>query len=84
METIKKNEYKSEIFHSQKGLVSVIIPVYNGESRLEELIKSLMNQTYKKIEIIAVDNNSRDNSVKILEILNLIKYVTATLQVYMM
>ena len=70
METIKKNEYKSEIFHSQKGLVSVIIPVYNGESRLEELIKSLMNQTYKKIEIIAVDNNSRDNSVKILEILN--------------
>ena len=46
METIKKNEHKSEIFHSQEGLVSIIIPVYNGESRLEELIKSLMNQTY--------------------------------------
>lgn len=70
METIKKNEHESEIFHYQKGLVSIVIPVYNGESRLEELIESLMNQTYKKIEIITVDNNSTDNSIKVLEILN--------------
>ena len=70
MEIKKKNEHKSEIFCSQKGLVSIIIPVYNGESHLEELIESLVNQTYKKIEIITVDNNSTDHSRDILEALS--------------
>lgn len=67
MEAPKKNTHKSEIFPSQKGLVSIIIPVYNGERHLEELIESLINQTYKKIEIITIDNNSTDNSIKLLE-----------------
>jgi len=70
MEIINKNQDKSKIFPSQKGLVSVIIPVYNGESHLEELIKSLINQTHKKIEIIPVDNNSTDNSKKKIEALS--------------
>ena len=65
-----KKERKSKKFHSQKGLVSIIIPVYNGESRLDELIESLVNQTYKKIEIITVDNNSTDNSRDVLEVLS--------------
>ncbi len=54
MEMINKNQRESEIFPSQKGLVSIIIPIYNGESHLVELIESLINQTYKKIEIITV------------------------------
>jgi glycosyltransferase involved in cell wall biosynthesis/SAM-dependent methyltransferase len=47
-------------------LVSVIIPVYNVEEYLIECLKSVSNQTYKNIEIIAVNDGSKDNSLKIL------------------
>jgi len=70
MEIINKNQYKSKIIQSQKGLVSIIIPVYNGEHHLNELIENLVNQTYKKIEIITVDNNSTDNSLELLKVLS--------------
>ena len=65
-----KNQHESKIIQSQKGLVSIIIPVYNGEHHLDELIENLVNQTYKKIEIITVDNNSTDNSLELLKILS--------------
>jgi len=48
-------------------LVSVVIPVYNSENFLSESIESVLNQTYKNIEIIAVDDGSSDNSLKILK-----------------
>ena len=70
MEIINKNQHESKIIQSQKGLVSIIIPVYNGEHHLDELIENLVNQTYKKIEIITVDNNSVDNSLELLKILS--------------
>ena len=70
MEIINKNQYESKITQSQKGLVSIIIPVYNGEYYLNELIENLVNQTYKKIEIITVDNNSTDNSLELLKVLS--------------
>jgi glycosyltransferase involved in cell wall biosynthesis len=47
--------------------VSVIIPVYNAEKYLEECIKSVINQTYSDIEIIAVNDGSIDNSLQILK-----------------
>lgn len=55
---------------SQNGLVSVIVPLYNGQKHLLELIQSLKNQTYNKIEVIIVDNNSVDDSVKLLKSLS--------------
>lgn len=46
-------------------LISVIIPVYNGEKYLAKCLDSILNQTYKHFEIIIVDNNSQDNSYQL-------------------
>ena len=48
-----------------KPKVSIIVPVYNCEEYLDEAIKSLLNQTLKEIEIIVVNDGSRDNSLLI-------------------
>lgn len=46
-------------------LISVIIPVYNVEKYLERCVKSVIAQTYKNLEIILVDDGSKDNSGKL-------------------
>ena len=48
-------------------LVSVIIPVYNGEKYLKETIESVIAQTEKNWEIIAVNDGSKDGSQEILK-----------------
>ena len=45
------------------GKISVIVPVYNREKFLDECVISIMNQTYKNLEIILVDDGSTDNSL---------------------
>lgn len=52
---------------NSQPLISVIIPVYNVESYLRECVESVINQTYKNIEIILVDDGSTDSSGKICE-----------------
>jgi len=52
---------------SLNDLVSVVIPVYNSEKFLNESITSVLNQTYKNIEIFAINDGSTDNSLKILQ-----------------
>ena len=47
--------------------ISVIIPVYNSEKYLKKCIDSLINQTFKDIEIIFVNDGSTDNSLSILK-----------------
>lgn len=48
--------------------ISVIIPVYNVEKYIEKCLKTILNQTYKNIEIILIDDGSTDNSGKICDI----------------
>ena len=40
------------------SLISVIVPVYNTEKYLDRCIQSIINQKYKKLEIILVDDGS--------------------------
>ena len=48
-------------------LISIIVPVYNVEEYIEQALDSLINQTYKNIEIIIIDDGSTDNSAIICE-----------------
>lgn len=48
-------------------LISVIIPVYNGDSFLEETLQSFLAQTYKNFELICIDDSSTDSSYQILK-----------------
>ncbi len=49
----------------KKKLVSIIVPVYNVEKYIEECLDSIVSQTYKYLEIILIDDGSRDGSGKI-------------------
>ena len=46
-------------------LISVIIPVFNVEKYLERCIKSIINQTYKNLEILLINDGSTDKSIEI-------------------
>ena len=48
-------------------LISVLIPIYNGEKHINKCIESIINQTYKNIEIICINDGSSDNTKEILE-----------------
>lgn len=50
-----------------KDLISVIVPVYNVEEYIRECLNSIINQTYKKLEIILIDDGSTDKSGEICE-----------------
>lgn len=47
--------------------VSIIIPVHNSSKYLKKCIDSVLKQTYKNIEVICIENGSKDNSLKILK-----------------
>ncbi|MFE7914333.1 glycosyltransferase family 2 protein, partial [Bacillus mobilis] len=51
----------------QTQLVSVIVPLYNAEKYIAETMESILNQTYKNIEIVIVDDGSKDQSSSIVK-----------------
>ena len=48
-----------------KERISVVVPVYNVEQYLEKCVNSIINQTYKNLEIILVDDGATDKSGKL-------------------
>jgi len=56
-------------------LVSVIIPVYNGEQYLAKTIDSVLAQTYRPFEIIVLDDGSIDNSAEIAQSYKEVRYI---------
>lgn len=50
-----------------KNKVSVVTPVFNGESHLERMLDSILGQTYQELEMILVDDGSTDNTALVAE-----------------
>src|SRR5579863_1450547 len=55
---------------SAESLVSVVIPVFNGENHLDACLRSVVEQTYPRIEIVVSDQASTDRSVEIIRSFN--------------
>ena len=51
-----------------KELISIVVPVYNVEKYLDKCVKSIINQTYDNLQIILVDDGSKDNSGKLCDL----------------
>ena len=49
--------------------VSIIVPVYNGEKSIKRCAESILNQDYPELELILVDDGSRDRSWEIMQAL---------------
>ena len=52
----------NECMGTGKPLISIVVPVYNVESYIRQCIESLLNQTYRYLDIILVDDGSLDTS----------------------
>lgn len=50
-----------------KDKISIIVPIYNGEKYLNRCIESIINQTYQNLEIILINDGSKDSSINILK-----------------
>ena len=48
--------------------ISIIVPVYNAENYIEKCIKSIINQTYTNLELLLVDDGSKDESLSIIKL----------------
>lgn len=56
-----------ERLYDDYDLVSVIIPVYNRKDYIERAVESILEQTYKNIEVIIIDDGSEDGTIEILK-----------------
>ena len=67
-------------------MISVIIPIYNGEKYIKQTINSVLNQPYKDLEILCIDDGSKDSSSEIVKSIsdrdNRVKYIYKLDQIY--
>ncbi|WPP42082.1 glycosyltransferase [Paenibacillus hunanensis] len=57
--------FKKKPSIEQHEKISVVIPLYNHEKYIEEAIDSVLKQTYSNLELIIIDDGSKDNSVQV-------------------
>ena len=50
-----------------KGLITIVVPAYNHEEFIEECIDSIINQTHRKIELIIINDGSKDRTAEIIK-----------------
>lgn len=62
MNNEKKFVGSVDVSKSNNPLISIIIPVFNGETFIEKTINNILKSTYKNIEVIIVDDGSVDRS----------------------
>ena len=60
-----KNPLEAE--ETLNPIISVIVPVYNSEKYIEQCLRSIMDQSYKNLEIIVVNDGSTDETPAILK-----------------
>ncbi len=53
--------------YRKKPLISIVMPVYNGEKSIRKSIDSVLKQTYSNYELLVVDNNSTDETKNIIQ-----------------
>ena len=52
------------------GKVTIIIPIYNAYETIDKCLDSVIKQTYKDIEVIIINDGSKDNSINKINMLN--------------
>ena len=55
---------------TKSPIVTVLMPVYNGSKYLDDAIKSILNQTFQKLEFVIIDDGSTDDSLNIIKSYN--------------
>ena len=55
------------MINQENALVSIIVPIYGTEKYLKKCVDSIIKQTYRKLEIILVNDGSPDNSYTIMQ-----------------
>ena len=53
--------------NNQSPLISVVLPVYNGEKTIQLCVDSMLVQDFKNFELVIVNDGSRDNSLEIIK-----------------
>lgn len=67
----KEKSFKLQLSHIEikhvKNLVSIVLPVFNGEDYISKAIDSILNQTYKEFELIIINDGSKDKTAEIID-----------------
>ncbi len=59
------------MYDQRSSRISIIVPVYNVENYLAKCLGSLVNQTHQNVEILVINDGSKDNSGRSLKVLKI-------------